>query len=232
MATSLKQKTVSAIFWKGLETFGTQFIQLVVTIILARLLLPEQFGLIAMLAIFISLSQEFIIAGFSQALIQKKDTTFIDECSIFYFNIFTAAVIYFILFFSAPLIANFFSQPLLKPILRVISINLIIGSFAQIQQTLLTKKIDFKSQLKIGITSIILSGLVGITMAYMDFGVWALVFQQITFTLIRSISFWLVSSWRPRLVFSFISLKTLFNYGSKILLSFLNETNLSKALRT
>ena len=203
MSTDLKQKTISGILWRGLEAVGTRGVQFVVSIVLARLLLVEEFGLIAMLLIFTQLAQAFIASGFPNALIQKKKVTFKDECSVFYFNIFIAVVVYWIMFFVAPFVAAFFDQPLLCLILRVISINLIIGSFAQIQQTLLAKKMDFKSQLKVGWTSIIVSGVVGVAMAYKGFGVWALVAQQITVTTMRTIMLWAVSPWRPGFVFCF-----------------------------
>ncbi len=224
MSTDLKQKTISGIIWRGLETVGTRGVQFVVSIVLARLLLVEEFGLIAMLLIFTQLAQAFIASGFPNALIQKKDVTFTDECSVFYFNIFIAAVMYWLIFFVAPSVAAFYDQPLLCLILRVISINLVIGSFAQIQQTLLAKKMDFKSQLKVGWTSIIVSGVVGVAMAYKGFGVWALVGQQITVTAMRTIMLWIVSPWRPGFVFCFKSLKSMFSFGSKILFSGLLQT--------
>lgn len=224
MTGTLKQRTITGIFWRGLETIGTQGIQFIVGIILARLLAPEQFGLIAMLMIFTQLAQTFVVSGFPNALIQKKDADFTDECSVFFLNIIISVVVYFILWLSAPFIASFYSEPILAVVLRVVSLTLIIGAFAQVQQTLLTKQIDFKSQLKVGLSSIIVSGIVGVLMAYKGFGVWALVAQQLTLVTMRTTTLWFVSPWRPALLFCFRSVKSLFKFGSKLLLSGLLDT--------
>jgi O-antigen/teichoic acid export membrane protein len=165
------------------------------------------------------IAQAFVDSGFPNALIQKKNTTFTDECSVFYFNIVIAVVIYLALYLLAPLIASFYSEPILARVLRVISLTLVIGSFAQIQQTLLTKQIDFESHLKVNLSSIIVSGIVGVVMAYRGYGVWALVAQQLTQVTMRTATLWLVSSWQPGSVFCLNSLRSLFKYGSKLLFS-------------
>jgi O-antigen/teichoic acid export membrane protein len=224
MATDLKQKAITGIFWRGLETVGTRGVQFIVGVILARILLPEQFGLIAILLIFSQLAQAFVDSGFPGALIQKKNISFTDECSVFYFNIFIAIVVYFILFFSAPFIALFYEQPILVPGLRILSLTLVIGAFSQVQQTLLSKQIDFKRQFKVGFVCTVVSGVIGIVMAYSGFGVWALIVQQLTQVTIRTIMFWFVSAWRPGLVFCFKSLKSLFKFGSKLLFTGLLDT--------
>ena len=224
MAENLKHKTITGIFWRSLETIGARGIQFLVSIILARLLLPEQFGTIAILLIFTQLAETFVASGFPNALIQKKDASFTDECSVFYFNIVIAVVVYIVLFFSAPLISSFYGEPVLVPALRVIALTLIIGAFGQIQQTLLTKQINFKSQLRVGLSSIIVSGIVGVILACTGYGLWALVAQKLTQVAIRTITFWLVSPWKPGLVFCFKSLKSLFKYGSKLLLSAIIDT--------
>ncbi len=221
---NLKQKTINALIWRGMETFGQQGIRFVIQIVLARLLLPEQFGLIAMLTIFIALAQAFINSGFGQALVQKKNADHTDECSIFYFNIFVSLIATGFLWLAAPWIAAFYKQPLLIPLTRVLSLNLIINAFAQIQRTVLTKKIDFKSQLKVGVSASLFSGVVGVVMAYKGFGVWALVGQQVSRSLAQTMIYWFVSDWRPALILSFSSLRSMFSFGSKLLFSGLLET--------
>jgi len=220
---NLKQTTINALFWRGIEIYGQQGIHFVIQIILARLLLPEQYGLIAMLAIFIALAHAFINSGFAQALVQKKNITLTDESSVFYFNIIISIITTSILWFIAPKIAAFYKQPLLTPLTRVLSLNLIIDALSQIQKTILTRKIDFKSQLKVGVSASLLSGVFGIIMAYRGFGVWALVGQQVSRSLMQTTIFWLVSDWRPAFIISFNSLKGMFSFGSKLLFSgFLN----------
>jgi len=221
---NLKQKTVDAMIWRGMETFGQQGITFVIQIVLARLLLPEQFGLIGMLTIFIALAQAFINSGFGQALVQKKNADHTDECSIFYFNIFVSVIATGVLWLAAPWIAAFYKQPLLTSLTRVLSLNLIINAFAQIQKTILTKKIDFKSQLKVGVSASLFSGVVGAVMAYKGFGVWALVGQQVSRSLAQTMIYWFVSDWRPALILSFSSLRSMFHFGSKLLCSGLLDT--------
>jgi len=221
---NLKQKTVNAIIWRGMEIFGQQGIRLVIGIVLARLLLPEQFGLIAMLTIFIALAEAFINSGFGQALVQKKNADYTDECSIFYFNILVSLIAMGFLWLAAPWIAAFYKQPLLTSLTRVLSLNLIINAFAQIQRTILTKKIDFKSQLKVGVSASLFSGVIGVVMAYKGFGVWALVGQQVSRALAQTTIYWFVSDWRPALILSFSSLTSMFRFGSKLLFSGLLDT--------
>jgi len=221
---NIKEKTVNALIWRGMETFGREGIRFVIQIVLARLLLPEQFGLVAMLTIFIALAQAFINSGFGQALVQKKDASHIDECSVFYFNILISVVATGVLWLAAPWIAAFYKQPLLIPLTRVLSLNLIINALSQIQKTILTKKIDFKSQLKVGIPASLFSGVAGIVMAYRGFGVWALVGQQVSWSLAQTAIFWFVSDWRPALALSLSSLRSMFSFGSKLLFSGLLDT--------
>jgi len=221
---SLRQKTIHALFWSFLERMGQQGIQFFISIILARLLLPEEFGLIAMLTIFMAIAQSFINSGFGQALIQKQDVTHIDECSIFYFNIFVGILAAACLCLAAPRIAAFYNQPLLTPLTYALSLNLIINAFGLVQTTLLTKHIDFKTQLKVSMIATMLSGTIGVTMAYKGFGVWSLVVQSLTSTLFRTILLWFFNTWRPSLIFSLTSLRTMFAFGSRLLASGLLDT--------
>jgi len=217
MPDGLKNKTLHALFWSFFERIGQQGIQFVISIILARLLLPEEFGLIAMLTIFMAIAQSFIESGFGQALIQKQDATHIDECSIFYFNILVGFLASGLLCLVAPWIAGFYNQPLLVPLIYALSLNLIINAFGLVQITLLTKHIDFKTQLKVSVIATVISGTIGVTMAFNGFGVWSLVAQSLSSNLFRTALLWLFNTWRPSLVFSFVSLRGMFAFGSKLL---------------
>jgi len=216
---SLRQKFLSGLFWSAIERFGRQGIQLVITIIIARILSPADYGLIGMIAIFTAIAHSFVDSGFSSALIQKQDATQIDFSTVFYFNIVVSIIFFWILFFSAPLIARFYDQPILASITRLMALNIVINSFALIQNTILTKKINFKTVTKISIYSIIISGTVGIVMAYMGYGIWSLVFQTLSGALMQVILLWFFNKWRPTFIFSFNALKTNFSYGSKLLVS-------------
>ncbi|MDD2284077.1 MAG: lipopolysaccharide biosynthesis protein [Paludibacter sp.] len=224
MSDGLKSKTLHALFWSFLERMGPQGIQFVISIILARLLLPEEFGLIAMLTIFMAIAQSFINSGFGQALIQKQDVTHIDECSIFYFNILVGFLAAGLLCLVAPWIAGFYSQPLLVPLTYALSLNLIINAFGLVQTTLLTKNIDFKTQLKVSVIATAISGTIGVTMAFNGFGVWSLVAQSLSSNFFRTILLWFFNTWRPSLTFSFASLRSMFAFGSRLLASGLLDT--------
>jgi teichuronic acid exporter len=219
MTSSLKSKSIHGLFWSFLERIGQQGIQFVTSIILARVLLPEQFGLVSMLVIFMAITQVFITSGFDKALIQKKDATYIDECSVFYFNILLGFLAAGLMCLAAPWIADFYNQPLLRPLTRVLSLNPIIMSFGLIQRTLLSKHIDFKTQLKVQVIASFLSGMIGITMAFNGFGVWSLVAQILVSDFLQTALMWVFHSWRPAWAFSFASLRTMFSFGSKLLVS-------------
>lgn len=224
MSKELKSKTINGVFWKGIETFFTRFSSFLVSIVLARILLPEDFGLLAMLTIFIALSSTFVNAGFAGALVQRKEISIIDECSVFYFNIAIASAVYCLLFVAAPWIARFYEQPQLVAILRVMAVGLIIGSFGQVHATLFQKRMDFKALFTLSVIANVSSGVVGVTMAYRGFGVWSLVASALISQTLRVCAIWYISSWRPRFIFCFKSLRSLFGYGSKLMLSSLLDT--------
>lgn len=161
MNDSLRSQTFHALFWSFLERVGNQGIQFVISIILARLLLPEEFGLVAMLTIFMAVAQTFVNSGFGQALVQKRNVTHIDECSVFYFNIFLGFLVAGLLCLAAPWISGFYRQPLLITLIYALSLNLIINAFGLLQVTLLTKNINFKIQLKVSVIAAIVSGASG-----------------------------------------------------------------------
>ncbi len=221
---NLKQKTINGMAWSITERISLQVIHVLISIILARLLSPSDFGLFGMLAIFTSISQSILDAGFGTALIRKKDATQTDSSSIFYFNLFIGLILASLFFFSAPAIANFFQQPLLVSITRVLSLNMIINAFSLIQLSMLRKNMEFKKQSIINVIVVIISGALGIISAYKGLGVWSLVIQTLSHSFFRSILCWVFSDWRPIGNFSFLSLKSMFSFGSKLLIAGLVET--------
>lgn len=222
--SSLKDKTVTGVIWSAVDRFSAQGIQFVFSILIARLLVPEDYGVVAMLGIFMAVSQTFIDSGFGAALIRKIDRTEEDFSTVFYFNIVVATLFYFVLFFAAPAIANFYNTPLLESITKVVALNLIIGSLSGIHNAKLSIAIDFKSRAKISIVSTLLTGAVGLWMAYAGYGVWALVVQNLFSSAIRTVLLWVIVKWYPKLVFSWKSFKELFSFGSKLLASGLLDT--------
>jgi teichuronic acid exporter len=225
MADSLEQKTIHALSWSFVEVVAQKGVQFVIGIVLARLLFPEQFGLIGMLTIFMAVIRTFLDSGFGSALIQKQEITQADICSIFYFNIFVGLAAAGLLCLAAPWIAAFYNQPVLTGLTRALSLTIIIDSFGMIQGTLLVKQINFKTQTKVSLISGALSGIIGVTLAAFGFGVWSLVVQQVSASLFSAVCLWSFSSWRPALIFSFTSLRNMFGYGSRLLFSsLLNQT--------
>lgn len=220
----IKEQTLSGVKWSAIGRFSTQGISFVIGLILARLLSPADYGIVGMLGIFFAIAQTFIDSGFGSALIRKKDCTDADYSTAFYFNIVVGIVCFLILFFSAPLIANFFDTPILKDISRVLAINLFVNSLTIVQGAKLTAALDFKSQAKISLVTTILSGIIGIAMAYTGHGVWSLVYQSISSNIIRAILLWYITHWRPQMKFSKQSFKYLFGFGSKILTASLLHT--------
>lgn len=224
MSNSLKQKTVKGVIWSTLERFSVQGIQFVVMIIMARMLTPNDYGLVGMLAVFLAVSQSLVDSGFSQALIRKQDRTETDNSTVFYFNIVVGLILYGLLFAGAPLIADFYHEPQLINITRVIGLSVVFNSFVVVQRALLTIKIDFKTQAKAALTAAIISGILGIWMAANGYGVWSIVVQQLSNLGINTILLWFLSHWRPSLIYSCKSFHELFGFGSKLLVSGLIDT--------
>lgn len=224
MPDSLKQKAAKGVLWSTVERFSVQGVQFLIMIVMARLLTPHDYGLIGMLAIFIAVAQSLIDSGFSQALIRKQDRTEADNNTVFYFNIVVSTLLYLILYASAPFVADFYNTPQLCPVMRVVCLSIIFNSLAVVQRALLTIRIDFKTQAKAALTAAVTSGAVGITMAYHGLGVWSLVTQQLLNLGINTGLLWLLSKWRPRLMYSWRSFHELFAFGSKLLASGLLDT--------
>lgn len=219
MTEQLKSKTLNALSWSFVESIGARGVQFVIGIVLARLLLPEQFGLIGMLAIFMAVAQAFVTSGFGAALIQKRHPTLIDTCSVFYFNIVVGLIAAGLLCLVAPWIAAFFRETMLTSLTRALSLTIVINSFGAIHNAMIIKQINFKTLTKVSLIGSLLSGAVGITMALRGFGVWSLAVQQIASSLFGTVLLWVFSTWRPALVFSLKSLQGMFGFGSRILVS-------------
>jgi teichuronic acid exporter len=217
MSGSLKQEIVSGVFWSSVERIGSLGIQFVITIIIARVLTPVDYGLIGMLTIFTALGAVLLDSGFGQALIRKNDTTETDYSTVFFTNLALGLTIYFILYFCAPVISIFFHTPELTKISRYVFLVFPINAIGLIQNTIITKNTNFKLLTKISIISAILSGIFGISLAYSGLGVWTLVYQSLFYNLIRSILLWFFNKWRPSLIFSFNSIKNLFGFSSNLL---------------
>lgn len=219
MSESIKRQSLSGIKWSAIERFAVQGIQFIIGLILARLLSPSDYGIIGMLAIFMAISQTIIDSGFSKALIQKQDRTEIDFSTAFFFNIVVGLICYLILFLTSPYIASFFNEPVLKDVLRVLAITLFLNSLAVVPIAKLSIKVDFKTQSKASIISTILSGALGIVLAYRGVGVWALVAQSVSHSFVNVILLWYLLRWRPQWQYSWESFKKLFGYGGNVLVA-------------
>ena len=224
MRASLTSRALHALAWSFVGHAGQQGVALVVGLVLARLLQPEQFGLLGMLAIFIALSERFVDSGLSAALIQKRDVSDLDPCSVFYFNIVAGVTMCLLLCILAPSVAAFYGQPRLVPILRTVSLKLAIQPFGAVHNTLLRKRLDFRRLALPGIAAACCSGGIGVGMAFAGCGVWALVGQQLTASVLRTVMLWFVSPWRPSLAFSFASLRALLGFGGNLLAASLIST--------
>lgn len=217
MSETLKQQTKKGLYWSAAGNFANQGMRFIFSIILARLLAPDAYGIIGMLSIFICIVSVFIDCGFSQALISKPNRTQKDFSTEFFFNIGVGVIGYLILFIISPFIAHFYKMPILSPILKVIGVGIIINSLCVVQSAQFAINLNFKTPAKISVITQLISGLFGIILAYLGFGVWALVFQQVIGGFLNAVLLWILAGWRPTLEFSIDSFKYLWNYGSKIL---------------
>lgn len=217
---SLKAKTLSGVIWKLGERVSAQVVNFVVSVILARLLLPEDYGLVAIVSVFITICNKIVVSGFATSLIQKKNADNLDFSTVFYFSLAVAVVMYAALFFSAPYIAEFYSDEndpqLLMQVIRVMGLNLFIIAVNSVQQAYVSRTMQFRKFFFSTITGTVISAAVGIGMAYGGCGVWALVAQNLILAFVNGVVLWFMVKWRPELKFSFKRLKTLYSYGWKI----------------
>lgn len=221
---SLKNKTVKGLTWSGIDNVVQYSVTFVVSIVLARLLSPSDYGLIGLIAIFTSVCSSLINGGFSTALIRKKDATDADYNTAFIVNLTMSVLLYAVIFICAPLIAQFFGRHELVALTRVTSLGMVIGALGIVQRTRLTKRIDFKTQTKITFIGSICSGTIGIVMALLGFGVWALVAQKLSSRIIRTTLLWFYNKWMPKLSFCSKSFHELFGFGWKMMVSGIIDT--------
>lgn len=215
--STLKQKTFHGIGWSFLESFAGSGITFLIGIILARLLSPDIFGIIGMVTIVFALSKEFIDSGFSIGLIRKLNCSTEEYNTVFYFNLIISLFFYIILFLFSPFIADFFKEPLLINIIRVLGFTIVINAISIVQRVIFTREINFKLQTKVSLISSITSGILAIILAMNGYGVWSLVIQIVAKELVNSSLLWFFSKWRPCLVFSIDVIKDLLPFSSKML---------------
>ena len=222
--SSITEDTISGVKWTAIEKVSTQIVNFLLGLLLARLLDPSDFGTIGMLGIFMAISSTFIDSGFSSALIRKPEISDEDYSTAFYFNIIAGLVCYALMFVCSSLIADFFEMPILNGIVKVYSVTLFINSLTSVQYAKLNRELNFRLQAKISFVSALFTGLIGVGLAYLGFGVWALVWQAIASSALRAGLLWTFAHWRPDSGFSKVSFKYLFSYGSKLLASGLLHT--------
>lgn len=212
-------KVVDSLVWSGIERLSVQGIQFVLTIILTRLVEPTDYGLIALLTVFLVMAQVFVDSGFTMALIQKQNPSEIDFSTAFYFNLAMGGIIYFVLFLSAEYIALFFNEPQLELISKVVFLNIIINSFAVVQRAKLTLALNFKIQTIASLFAVVLSGACGVYLAYSGYNVWALVIQALLNNILNVGCLWLLVKWIPAFAFSWNAFRELFSFGSRLLIA-------------
>ena len=215
-SANLKGAAAKGLFWSAMDRFGGQGIQFVFGILITRILLPSDYGLVGMILIFWAVGQTLVDSGFGSALIWKKNPTPADYSTVFYFNVGISLILYLIFYFLAPIIAGFYSEPQLVALIRVLCLNFILLSFGLIQQVVLQKKVDFKLMSFVNVASSLVAGIVALYMALKGFGPWAIVVQILAKSFVTSLLLWIFNRWKPVFIFDWLSLKELFNYGSKL----------------
>ena len=226
-----KSKVFTGVIWASVQRFGTMIISFVTNIVLARLLTPDDFGTIGMLLLFLAIANTFVDSGFGSALIQKKDANQTDFSTVFFINLELSVVVYAILFWGAPLVARFYDVDILRPLLRAQGLVLILHAFSIIQTAILRKKMDFRKLSICNLVGNIVGSIVGIGAALMDYGVWSLVIRTLVVGLVTSLLLWIISKWKPLLIFSKQSFKELFGFGGFMLLSSLGHYTQARQLR-
>lgn len=217
MEESRKHKSITGTFWSLTERFAKIGIQILCTFIIAQFVAPSEFGLVSMMSIFLAFSTILIDSGFSQALIHEQQVTRHDESSIFWFNILLGIVVYGCFWFAAPLIADFYEQTRLTILIRVAFLSLIFQSLIVVQQGLLFKKVDFKTNSKISLWAVTLSGIAGIVISYIRRDVWGLIVQNLSYALLQTLFFWIYSTWRPQLYFSMQCVRKYLKFSMNLL---------------
>lgn len=222
------QSVLSNLIWRFMERCGSQLISFVVSVVLARLLAPELYGSIALVTVITSILQVFVDSGMANALIQKKNTDDLDYSSVFYFNLVFCLILYVGLFLAAPLIARVYEDNSLVPVIRVLGLTLVVSGVKNVQQAYVSKTMQFRRFFFATLGGTLFSAVVGISMAYMGYGIWALVMQQLLNAAVNTAILWLTVGWKPKLAFSFTRLARLISYGWKLLVSALLDTGYNK----
>lgn len=217
MTSNLKKETVHGVIWSAVEKFSTVGVLFIANIVLARILTPKDFGLLAVITIFVQIAQTLIDSGFSNALIQKKDRNQVDYSTVFFFNLFICIILYIILYVSSPLIAKFFENEQLISLTRVVGLNFVIGALVSVHRTRLTVELEFKKQSIITLTSALIAAIISIYLAYKGLGVWALVCLSLINISLQTLLFYFCINWHPSLIFSVSSFRNLFAYSSNLL---------------
>lgn len=220
----LRIKVIDGLFWRFAERIGAQGVSFIVSIILARVLAPEVYGTIALVTVFLSILNVFIDSGLGNALIQKKDVDDLDFSSVFYFNVTACCILYFIMFIASPWIARFYSKPSLTPVIRVLSLTLVISGVKNIQHAYVSRTMQFKRFFFATLGGTVCAAIIGIYMAYTGYGIWALVTQHLLNSTMDTIILWITVKWRPKAMFSWDRLKGMLSYGWKLLVSSLLDT--------
>ena len=223
-SVNLKDKTILGMVWSAIQRFGIMILSFISNLILARLLSPDDFGAVGMLAIFIALSSNFIDGGFGAALVQKSHPTQKDYSTIFYWNLSLAIFLYILMWHCAPIIASFYGINMLCQLLRFQALILIINSLGLIQRTMLRKQMLFKKIAMVDLNSSVISVIVAICFAYVGFGVWSLVIYQITLSVCQTLGLWITHRWIPSFIFDIKSFRSLFRFGGFLLISDLLNT--------
>ncbi len=222
--TTMKSKAKSGMLWSFMISGGGQIINFVVTIFLSRLLLPEQFGLIGMISIFLAIGVALVDGGFVSSLIRTKDADDLDYSSVFFMNLFSSLFLYGILFFTAPFVASFFNHDILIDLIRVQSLILIISAFSLVQSTKLNKELQFKTQFKLQIPALLISAIAAISFAYYGFGVWSLVAKELIYSFLATAQLWWYAKWKPIFVIDKNKIKYHFKFGYKVSLTAILNT--------
>lgn len=215
--SSLKQQTIFGFFWRFLQNAGTQVIGFIVSIILARILMPSDYGLIAMITVFTSIASVFVTTGFSSSIIQKKDLSDIDKSTIFHTGIATSLFLYIGLFFLSPYIANFYRETQLVALIRVQSLSLILSALYSTHSAILSRELRFKKSFIASLSGVCVQGVLGISLAYIGFGPWALVYSYLANSAVCTVVTWIIVKWMPKMQFSMQSFKQMFAFSIKIL---------------
>lgn len=219
MSDNLRQKTTKGLVWNGIHNFSMKGIQFFLMLFMARLLSPEDYGIVGLVYVFIAIASVLAESGFSTALIRKKDRTKTDLSTVFFFNIAISFLCYVIIYLIAPWVSQFYDIPILTPVIRVLALTLVFSSFNIVQVAIMNYTMNFRKQALISITHTLVAGLIGLVLAFMGCGVWALVFQSICQSVMGMVLCWTLCNWRPSFVFSKASFQELFGFSSKLLMT-------------